>query len=140
MAGLQHSVIIASAPARVWRLIVDVEGWPEHIATVGSVERLDDGPLAVGSRTRLRQPKLPEAVWTVTELDEGTSFTWESASPGVRVVAGHVVEPHAEGSRLSLSITVSGLMAPVGWLMTKSLTRRYVETEAASIKEAAEAG
>ena len=34
--------------------------------------------------------------------------------------------------------TVSGALAGIGWLMTKSLTRRYVETEAASIKAAAE--
>ena len=140
MPGLQHSVTIAAAPERVWRLLVDVEGWPSRIPTVDLVERLDAGPLAVGSRTRLRLPRLPEGVWTVTELDEGRSFTWESASPGVKVVAGHVVEPHAGGSRLTLAITVSGPMAPVGWLMTRSLSKRYVETEAASIKAAAQSG
>ena len=101
MPGLQHSVTIAAAPERVWRLLVDVEGWPSRIPTVDLVERLDAGPLAVGSRTRLRLPRLPEGVWTVTELDEGRSFTWESAlevigeaveggAPGVPVVlAGH---------------------------------------------------
>ena len=139
MPGLQHSVTVAAPPERVWELITDVEGWPALVPTVDAVERLDDGPLAVGSRTRLQQPKLPEAVWTVTELDPGRSFTWASSSPGVAITAGHVVEPHADGSRLSLSVDISGLIAPLGWLMTKSLTKRYVETEAASIKAAAEA-
>jgi hypothetical protein len=50
-----------------------------------------------------------------------------------------VVEPSPGGSRLTLAVHLAGWLAPVGWLMTKSLTRRYVETEAASIKAAAEA-
>jgi carbon monoxide dehydrogenase subunit G len=137
--GLQRTVTIAAPPERVWEVVIDVERWAERIPTVESVERLDAGPLAVGSRTRLRQPRLPEAVWTVTELTEGSSYTWESRSPGVTVTAAHLVEPHPDGSRLTLDLTVSGPMSLVGWVMTRSLTKRYVETEAASIKKAAEA-
>ncbi|MFC3890366.1 SRPBCC family protein [Lentzea rhizosphaerae] len=138
MPGLQHVVTIAAPPERVWEVVADVERWPERIPTVDEVERLDAGPLAVGSRTRLRQPRLPEAVWTVTELTDGRSYTWESKSRGVTVVAAHLVEPHPEGSRLTLSLTVSGAMAGLGWLMTRKMTQQYVETEAASIKKAAE--
>ena len=138
MPGHQHTVTIAAPPERVWEVLVDVERWPERIPTVDSVERLDDGPLREGSRTRLRQPRLPEAVWTVTGLDAGRSFTWESRSPGIVISAGHVVERDAAGSRLTLAVTVSGPMSPVGWLMTRRLTERYVATEAASIKQAAE--
>ncbi|WP_421733702.1 SRPBCC family protein [Cellulomonas sp.] len=138
MPGLRHAVTIAASPERVWAVVVDVERWPERIPTVDSVERLDDGPLAVGSRTRLQQPRLSPAVWTVTELVDGSSYTWESRSPGVTITASHVVERHTEGSRLTLALTVSGPLSGVGWLMTRSLTRRYVETEAASISRAAE--
>ena len=138
MAGLQHIVTIEAPPARVWAVIVDVERWPERIPTVEAVERLDAGPLAVGSRTRLQQPRLPTAVWTVTELDEGSSYTWESSSPGVTITAAHVVEPHPDGSRLTLGVNVAGPMSGIGWLMTRSLTKRYVETEAAAVKTAAE--
>ncbi|MFI6094776.1 SRPBCC family protein [Lentzea sp. NPDC051213] len=139
MPGLQHTVTIAAPPEQVWAVVVDVERWPERIPTVESVERLDAGPLALGTRTRLRQPKLPEGVWTVTEFVDGSSYTWESRSSGVTVVATHVVEPDPAGSRLTLAITVSGLLSGIGWLMSRSLTKRYVEAEAASIKKAAEA-
>jgi uncharacterized membrane protein len=139
MPGLEHTVTIAAPPERVWAVVVDVERWPERIPTVEAVERLDAGPLVVGSRTRLQQPRLPTAVWTVTELTAGRSYTWESSSPGVTVTASHVVEPHPAGSRLTLSVTVSGPISGIGWLMTRSLTRRYVGTEADSVKYAAEA-
>lgn len=138
MPGLQHTVTIAAPPERVWAVVIDVERWPERIPTVEAVERLDDGPLVVGSRTRLEQPRLPSAVWTVTELADESSYTWESSSPGVTVTATHVVEPHPGGSRLVLTVTVSGPLSRIGWLMTRSLTTRYVATEAASIKSAAE--
>ena len=98
MPGLQHTVTIATPPERVWAVVVDVERWPERIPTVDGVERLDAGPLAVGSRTRLQQPRLPTAVWTVTQLADGSSYTWESSSPGVTVTATHVVEPHPDGA------------------------------------------
>ena len=139
MRGLQHTVTIVAPPERVWALVVDVKRWPERIPTVDSVERLDAGALVVGSRTRLQQPRLPTAEWTVIELADGSSFTWESSSPGVTVTAEHVVEPHPDGCRLILAMTVSGPMSGIGWLMTRSLTMRYVETEATSIKKAAEA-
>lgn len=140
MPGLQHSVTISAPPELVWAIVVDVDDWPRRIPTVDSLERLDPGPLAVGSRVRLRQPRLPEAVWTVTGLDEGRSFTWVSTSPGVEVTASHLVEADPSGSRLTLDLSLTGRIAPLGWLMTKRLSQRYVATEAASIKSAAEGG
>ena len=139
MPRFEHAIAISAPPERVWDVLVDVEAWPARIPTVDRVERLDDGPLAVGARTRLAQPKLPEAVWTVTELTPGVAFTWTSSSPGVRITASHLIEPTPEGSRLTLAVDLAGWLAPVGWLTTKSLTQRYVETEAASLKAAAEA-
>ena len=136
--GLKRTVTIAAPPDSVWPVVVDVERWPERIPTVHAVERLDDGPLVVGSRTRLQQPRLPTAVWTVTELTPGRSFTWESSSPGVSVTASHVVEAHPEGSKLTLAVDVSGPLSRIGWLMTRSLTEQYVETEASAVKWTAE--
>lgn len=138
MPGLERTVTVAAPADRVWAVIMDVERWPERIPTVDAVELLDAGPLAVGSRVRLQQPRLPTAVWTVTELAEGSSFTWESRSPGVILTAAHTVESRADRSRLTLALTVAGPLAGIGWLLSRSLTTRYVETEAASIKLAAE--
>jgi hypothetical protein len=136
--GFQHSITIAAPVERVWDVLVDVERWPERIPTVDAAERLEPGPLAVGSRTRLQQPRLPVAVWTVTELAEGSSFTWESSSRGLSISGGHAVASDPAGCRLTLTLTMAGPVAGIGWLMSRSLTKRYVESEAAAIKRTAE--
>src|ERR1700737_1302301 len=95
-------VDIQASPDRVWAVLCDVERWPEWTSTMTSVRRMDDAPFAVGSKARVRQPRLLPAVWQVTELDERRSFTWVTRSPGVRIEAGHLVERVGSGSRVTL--------------------------------------
>ena len=86
-----HSSTIQAAPERVWEVFSNVERWPDWTPTVDSVERLDAGRIHVGARTRIRQPKLPVAVWEVTELKEGEYFEWVSKAPGIKTTGGHRV-------------------------------------------------
>jgi hypothetical protein len=37
-----------------------IDAWPQRIETVDTVEVLTPGPIAKGSRVRLKQPRLPE--------------------------------------------------------------------------------
>jgi uncharacterized protein YndB with AHSA1/START domain len=117
----------------VWEVLYDVAKWPEWTPTVDSVERLDDGLLGVGSRARIRQPKLPRAVWEVTEVVPGTSFTWEAKGPGMKTIGRHEVVPDDAGSTVRLSIEQTGPMGAVAARVWRKLTQRYIELEAESL-------
>ena len=87
----------------------------------------------MGSRTRVRQPRLPKATWAVTELVPGRRFTWEATGPGLRTIGRHEVAPDAGGSTVTLSIEQTGPLALVAALAWRRLTQRYVELEAESL-------
>jgi uncharacterized membrane protein len=118
---------------QVWAVIFDVARWPEWTPTITSVELLDDGPFQVGSRAQVRQPRLPRALWEVTEVVDGRSFTWEATGPGMRTIARHEVVPDADGSRVTLSIEQTGPMGAVAAMVWRRLTQRYIELEAESL-------
>jgi uncharacterized membrane protein len=124
---------IDAPPQRVWEVLFDVDRWPQWTPTIDSVERLDDGPFAVGSRAKVRQPKLPQAVWEVTEVTDGRSFSWQARGPGMRSIGRHQVVPDATGSTVTLSIEQAGPMGAVAALVWRRLTQRYVELEAESL-------
>jgi uncharacterized membrane protein len=116
-----------AAPAQLlFEVYTDVERWPEWTASVTSVERLDQGPLSVGSRARIKQPRLPAAVWEVTEVVAGHSFTWMARGPGIITTGSHVVATPADGRpvRVTASLEQAGLLVPLLGFLTKQLTNR----------------
>ena len=70
----------------------------QRTESVWSIELLDGGRLAVGSRVRINQPRFPAATWTVTELDPGRSFSWVNHSPGLHSEGSHAVTEQAGAS------------------------------------------
>lgn len=129
------TIEIATSPEGVWRVVADVEHWPEWTASILRVKRLTPGPFGVGSRARVHQPKLPPAWWRVTEIVPGRHFTWVSHAPGVCVTARHVVEATAGGSRVTLSICYEGWFGTLLALLTHGLNERYLALEAKGLKD-----
>ena len=138
--SFSRSVDIDAAPDAVLAVMSDVERWPEWTASVTSITRLDSGPFAIGSRARIRQPKLPPALWTVSAIEPGRSFTWISKGPGILVTAHHSIDPRAGGSRVTLSIRYEGLLAKLVAWMTKDINERYLAMEANGLKARCERG
>ena len=137
---LEASTRVAAPAERVWATIMDVERWPEWTASVTSVEKLEPGDLKVGSKVRIKQPKLPPTVWTITRLDPGRRMEWQAKAPGSNTIAWHAVEPEGEASRATLGIDQTGILFKLtGWYFNK-LTQNYVNMELEGLKKRSEGG
>ena len=139
--NIERTIEISAPPERIWAIMSDVVRWPEWTTSVTSVEVLDGGPFRVGTRARVKQPRLPAAVWTVTAVDPGRRFTWESVVPGLTSVGDHRIEVRGTSTmtRVTLTLTWRGWMTPIVWLLFGRLSRRYVQMEADSLKRRSEA-
>jgi carbon monoxide dehydrogenase subunit G len=136
----QKSLTVPTEPARVWEVLSDIERWPERITTYEEVRRLDDGELRIGSRAHVKQKGLAAGEWEVSELVEGSTFTWASRQPGVRIVGRHTVSTDADGTtRLTLGLEQTGWLSGVVTLLLGRKVREYVDLEATALKAAAEA-
>jgi carbon monoxide dehydrogenase subunit G len=136
---IEVTIDIDSPPDRVWDVLENIEQWPEWTASIKHVDKLYDGPLAVGVRARIAQPRAPVAVWTVTEIEPGVFFEWETSSPAIQSMARHRVEPSGDGSRVTLSIEQAGLFATLlGWWIRR-ISEKYVNMEANGLKARSEA-
>ena len=139
----QHrtAIDIDATPETAWSVLVDVEQWPTWTASMNRVTRLDSGAFDLGSAVRVEQPRLPATVWRVTAFEHGTSFTWTARSPGLETGARHVLIPRDGGGvSVVLEIRQSGALAWLVGLLTSRLTRRYMEMEAAGLKQRCERG
>ena len=130
---------VGAPPEAVWGLFVDVERWPEMTESVSDVRRVDSGPLRVGSEAIVRQPRLPQARWRVTEIEPGHSFLWQTSFPGVTSVGGHTVDADGQGSVVTLTLRLHGPLARPIYALTRARSRGYLAMEAAGFKRAAEA-
>ncbi len=129
---------VAAPPERVFAIMTDIERWPEWTSSVTGIEQLEPGPLKVGTRAKIRQPKLLPAIWKVTAIEPGRGFTWINTGPGVRVAGNHFVEPIEGGTRVTLSLQFGGFLGPLVARLTAELNNRYLKIEAAGLKRRSE--
>lgn len=130
----ETSTTTTAEPGRLWAVLSDIEKWPERIETYEEVRRHESGPLALGDHAHVKQRGLAGGDWTVTALEEGRAFAWESRQPGVHLVGRHAVtaEPGG-GSRLDLSFEMTGALSGLVGLLLGRKVRRYVDVESARL-------
>jgi hypothetical protein len=128
MPGMRYvrEEIVHTPAERVWQLLVNVEDWPTWTESMGEIKRLDDGPLAVGSRSRVTQPKGRPTVWTVTELEPTRTFTWVASRPGLAFEAVHRIEEVGDAVRTTGEFIGTGPLAWLAFLLAGSRIRSLV--------------
>lgn len=134
----EQTVDINASPDQVWNILADVQHWPDWTPTVKSFEWAEGDSLAVGARARLDLDGAGMGTWTVSEVDQGRSFSWTNNTRGVHTVGGHIVEPREGGSRVTLILEQSGLMATLLKPLIARVSKRNLPIEAAGLKRASE--
>ena len=137
--NLRDEVEIDAPVSSVWALTIDVESWPQTTPTVTRVNLLDPGPLAPGSRARVKQPRQPSAVWTVTRLEPEAVFEWATHSMGMTMTGRHELSATADGRcRNVLTLDAIGVTARLfGWFLKRPMGKA-IATENAGFKRRAE--
>ena len=125
---IRHEVDIEAPLDKVWDLTLDIEAWPTITPTMTSLTPLDDVPLAVGSKVRIKQPGQRARVWTVTALDPRRRFAWSTTMLGVTMTGAHHLAATSIGTRNTLTIDLDGALAPVvgtilRWPLGRALAR-----------------
>ena len=118
--------------------MTDVERWHEWTESISSIEKLDAGELRVGSRARVRQPKLAPVTMTVTEIIPDRGFTWIASAPGVLVTASHRVVPKGTGSQATIELHFDGLAGGLIGRLTSGLNEHYLALESSGLKRRSE--
>ena len=129
---------IDAKPERVWRVMADIERWPEWTESISKIEPQDDAVFAVGSRIRVFQPKLRPAVFTITVWEPNRGFIWISKTMGLHVEGRHVIEATSAGSKVTLTLKFVGLLAGVIGFFGQRLTEHYMELEIDGLKARSE--
>jgi uncharacterized membrane protein len=112
---VSHTIQIHAPLDRVWAVTLDLERWPDWTPTVTSVQRLDTGPVEVGSRVRMKQPLQPPSEWVVTRCEAGKVFAWETRRPGLRMVGTHEMRAARTGTTNILHVDAQGALAVLLW-------------------------
>ncbi len=135
----EETTLIDAPVDLIWRLTTEIGDWPAFMPTVQRLERLDAGPLRVGSTARLKQPGQTATVWTVTRLEPQRDFSWEARRPSIRMTGRHLLEPTGEGTRNTLVLDLEGRGA--GWFaaLFGGLMRSSIHRESAAFARQAAA-
>ncbi len=129
------TIDIDAPPELVWRVLIDVERWPEWTPSVTTVQRIETGMFRTGSNVRIKQPRLPLMMWKVSALTPHEAFTWTSRSRGVNTVARHVIKGReGGGTRAEGHLQQNGPLAWLAKLLYSGRTKRFLEQESQGLK------
>lgn len=94
---------VAAPPEAAWRVLTDLDAWPQWGPTVRGAELDEPGPLRLGARGKVFTPVGVALPFAITEFDDGRHWAWRVA--GVPATK-HAVEPDAGGCRVAFSVPI----------------------------------
>ncbi len=140
---------VAAPRERVWQVITDIDGAPEVVEAIQSVERVEGEGFAVGTRWRETRRVFGRAAteeMVVTALDPGTGYTTEADGPGTHYVSRFALAEEGEGTRLTMAFgsepvgLVGRLVGATVGRLAAGASRRAVAADLDDIARACESG
>ena len=111
------SSIEVDAPVnKVWALIDELEEWPQWMPSIRKIERVSEGPLAVGSQisdtAKVRRLSV-NLLMTITEFVPERSVVMQGRALGTNLTRFYFFESVNGKTKVTIGGEVSGLLA---WL------------------------
>ena len=103
----------SATPARVWRLLSDVQTWKDWNSGIESIQIR--GPFAKGTTFEMKPPGVDAFMGTLIDVREQESFTDETVVDGTRVVVTHKLVPRADGGTEIVYLTQVSGRTPEGF-------------------------
>jgi len=136
---ISHRAVIACPSQQVWEATTNIDQWSDWTPTVQTARRLDTQRFGIGSQAIIKQPMQSRKVWTVTELEHGRFFAWETSGKALSMQATHQVDNHGGGTISTLTVKLMGpaamisaiFLGPLIWLALMQENRglkRWCET------------
>jgi uncharacterized protein YndB with AHSA1/START domain len=142
MAGFEVSEWIARSPEEVFRFIADTSNAPKVMQSITRMEKLTDGPVAVGTRyreTRVVNGKEAQVELEVAEYTPPRVYAMRNETNGIHTVYRYIFTAERDGTRVDLAceVTAGGLkkaMVP----MVVSILKKEDGDHLARLKSAVE--
>jgi uncharacterized membrane protein len=112
----ESSIDINAPIEKVWALVDKLEEWPQWMPSIKKIERLSEGPLAVGSQLSVTAEVSGLAVtllMTITEFVPQQSVVLEGKALGTNLTRFYNLEPVNDKTKVTVGGDVSGALA---WL------------------------
>jgi uncharacterized protein YndB with AHSA1/START domain len=134
MSLVTASIQIATAPAEVWKLVMDPNRLADWVTVHRELQRADDGPPRVGYRMdqqiHLRGVSL-DVHWKLVDCRPCELAVWEGRGPArSRARTEYVLSPVDGGTRFDYANEFRPPLGPIGAIASRALVGGIPEREA----------
>ncbi|MFF6916750.1 SRPBCC family protein [Streptomyces sp. NPDC012466] len=132
MAIIRESIDVDCRPEEVYQYVMDASRMPEWQLSAVSAERLDEGPVGVGTKVRVTRHvgrRVMPMTMEVTEYDPPRSWGMRGVDGPVRAHVHGEVEPYDQGRRSHVTIDMHFEGHGMGKVMVPLVVRPQVRKE-----------
>ncbi|MFE1249899.1 SRPBCC family protein [Streptomyces sp. NPDC058735] len=132
MSSIRETIDVDCRPEDVYDYVTDSSHMPEWQLSAVSAERLDKGPVGVGSRVRVTRHMgrrvMPQTM-EITEYDPPHSWGMRGVDGPVRALVHGEIEPFDEGRRSHVTIDVDFEGHGMGKVLVPLVVRPQIRKE-----------